>query len=226
MIRLVPKMDGRRRDPKSDGGDVAIGIVMAELARLTDDLRSDLRGGGVATVSLLQQIHDTARGLRIELNPTPDSAWGKELASLRSQISGLLKSEIESMPGRVRQLLRPRPSAEIRTNSVLDAGDVAEVEALIGLVGACRNFAGELALNEMTQRSYSELQQYLDHSTGALLDALRHAGEADRSFRQSQADAAVRFCRKTFGADYAAMLTKAAELAAHQDHKETQPTGA
>jgi hypothetical protein len=225
MIRLVPKIAGKR-DPKAGGDDVAISIVTAELARLTDELRNDLRGGGVATVSLLQQIHDTARGLRVELNPLPDSERGKELASLRSQISGLLKSEIESIPGRVRRLLRPRPSAEIRANSVLDAGEVAEVEALIGLVGACRNFAGELALNEMTQRSYSEIQQYLDHSAGALLDALRHAGAADRSFRQSQADAAVRFCRKTFGADYAAMLTKAAELAGHQDKKETQPTGA
>jgi hypothetical protein len=59
-----------------------------------------------------------------------------------------------------------------------------------------------------------------------LIDALRHSGETDRSFRQSRADAAVRFCRKTFGADYAAMLTKAAELAAHHEHKESQPTGA
>ena len=38
---------------------------------------------------------------------------------------------------------------------------------------------------------------------------LRHAGEDDRSFRQSQVDAAVRFCGKVFGPDYAAMLAKA-----------------
>jgi hypothetical protein len=42
---------------------------------------------------------------------------------------------------------------------------------------------------------------------------LRHAGESDRSFRQSQVDAAVRFCAKVFGREYAALLGKAAEVA-------------
>jgi hypothetical protein len=36
----------------------------------------------------------------------------------------------------------------------------------------------------------------------------------------------VRFCRKTFGPDYAAMLTKAAELASQAERKESQPAGA
>jgi hypothetical protein len=222
MIRLVPK---GRRLPAGEG-DMAIDIVVAELARLTDELRNDLQGGGVATIGLLQQIHDAARGLRTELDPGPDSSRARELAALRTHISTILQTQIESMPGRVRRLLRPRPTAEIRANSKLDGNEVAEAEKLIGLVAACRNFAGELALNEVTQRSFSDLQQFLDQSAGSLIDALRHAGETDRSFRQSQADAAVRFCRKTFGSDYAAMLTKAAELAAHHEHKESQPTGA
>jgi hypothetical protein len=138
----------------------------------------------------------------------------------------MLQAQIESMPGRVRRLLRPRPTAEIRANSSLEADEVNEVEELIGLVAACRNFAGELALNEVTQRSFSDLQHFLDQSTGSLIDALRHAGDLDRHFRQSQADAAVRFCRKTFGPDYAAMLTKAAELASNAEQKESQPTSA
>jgi hypothetical protein len=219
MIRLVPKLSADQWS-KDDSNDVAVNMVMAELGRLTDELRGNLQSGGVATVALLQQIHDAARGLRIELDPPPDSARGRELAALRAQISGLLQSEIESIPGRVRALLRPRPSAEIRANTVLNAGDVEETEALIGLVGACRQFASELALNEMTQRSYSEVQQYLDDCSGALLNGLRHAGEADRSFRQSQADAAVRFCRQAFGGDYAAMLIRAVELAGQPGRKE------
>jgi hypothetical protein len=221
MIRLVPK--DKQMSPSDEA--IAVDMVVAELARLSDELRADLQGGGVATVGLLQQIHDAARGLRTELDPKPDSPRGKELAALRAQISSTLQSQIESIPGRVRRLLRPRPSAEIRANSVLDAGEVAEAEELIGVVAACRNFAGELALNEVTQRSFSELQQLLDQSTRALIDALRHAGDTDRRFRQSQADAAVRFCRKTFGPEYAATLTKAAELASHAEHKESQPAG-
>jgi hypothetical protein len=224
LIRFAPPRTGSLAD--STGGEqsyaVATSIILAELARLIDELRTSLHGDGVAVATLLHTIHDTARGLRVERDPPPDSIWARELAGLRKQIAELLQSEIESMPGRVRRLLRPRPSTEIRANSVLDQADVEETEALIGLVAACRNFAGELALNEKTQRSFSDVQQYLDSGAAALLDALRHAGDADRSFRQSQADAAVRFCAKVFGADYAATLTKAAEAAGHPERKGRQ----
>jgi hypothetical protein len=193
---------------------VAVTIVLAELERLVDELRNDLRSGaGVALTALLKTIHDSARGLRTELDLPIDSTWGRALAAQRAQIADILRAEIESAPSRVRRLLRPRPSTEIRANSTLDAGDVDETEALVSFVGNCRYFAGELALNEMTQRTFTEIQQYLDSGTRALLDGLRHAGRADRRFRQSQVDAAVRFCAKVFGEDYAAMLTKAAGVA-------------
>lgn len=193
---------------------VAVNIVLAELERMVAELRDDLRSGqGIAVGALLKTIHDSARGLRSELALPVDSTWGRALAAQRTQISDLLCAEIESTPSRVQRLLRPRPSREIRPNSVLDANEVAEVEALVEFVGICRYFAGELAINEMTQRTLTELRQYLDNGTRALLESLRHAGEADRSFRQSQVDAAVRFCAKVFGREYAALLGKAAEVA-------------
>jgi hypothetical protein len=123
------------------------------------------------------------------------------------------------MPGRVRRLLRPRPSSDIRPHSTLDAGDVAETEALVEFVGTCRTFAGELAISEMTQRTFSELQRYLEDGSRALLDGVRHAGDADRSFRQSQVDAAVRLSAKVFGKDYAALLGKAADVARASERK-------
>jgi hypothetical protein len=43
---------------------------------------------------------------------------------------------------------------------------------------------------------------------------LRQAGDSDRPFRHWQMDAAMRFCHCVFGADYAALLGKAAEIAA------------
>lgn len=193
---------------------VAVNIVLAELERMVAELRDDLRSGqGIAVGALLKTIHDSARGLRSELALPVDSTWGRALAAQRTQISDLFRAEIESTPSRVQRLLRPRPSREIRPNSVLDPNEVAEVEALVEFVGICRYFAGELAINEMTQRTLTELRQYLDNGTRALLESLRHAGEADRSFRQSQVDAAVRFCAKVFGREYAALLGKAAEVA-------------
>jgi len=199
---------------------VAVNIVLAELERLVAELRDDLRSGqGIAVGALLKTIHDSARGLRTELALPVDSTWGRALAAQRTQISDLLRAEIESMPGRVRRLLRPRPSTEIRPNSILDPNEVAEVEALVEFVGICRYFAGELAINEMTQRALTELRQYLDDGTRTLLDGLRHAGEADRSYRQSQVNAAVRFCAKVFGREYAALLGKAAEVAGAAESK-------
>jgi hypothetical protein len=202
---------------------VAVNIVLAELERMTTELRDDLNSGqGVAVGALLKTIHDSARGLRSELALPVDSTWGRALAAQRTQISDLLRTEIESMPSRVRHLLRLRPSNEIRPNSVLDPNEVAEVEALVEFVGICRYFAGELAINEITQRVLTELRQNLDNGTRALLESLRHAGEADRSFRQSQVDAAVRFCAKVFGREYAALLGKAAEVAGAAESKDAR----
>jgi hypothetical protein len=182
---------------------------------MVGELKTDLRrGGGVPVTSLLKGLHDGARGLRTELDLAVASPWGRRLAAIRTEISSLLKAEIESAPGRVRRLLRPRPASEIAPGSALDPGDVADTEALIQLVGACRNYAGELAISEMTTRAHGELPQHLDTGTKTLLEGLRSAGPADRPFRQSQVDAAVRFCAKVFGRDYASLLTKAAEVAA------------
>jgi hypothetical protein len=62
-------------------------------------------------------------------------------------------------------------------------------------------------------RAHSELTLYLETGTRVLLDSLRQAGDADRPFRQSQVDAAIRFCRRVFGGEYANLLAKAAEVA-------------
>ncbi|HVY57143.1 MAG TPA: hypothetical protein VHA77_04770 [Xanthobacteraceae bacterium] len=222
LIRLATKAaESDKASRVADGPyAVAVTIVLAELERLVRALKRDLKRGRAAEVGpLLKDIHDTARGLRTEMDLGMDSPWARQLAAVRSEVAELLKSEIESMPGRVRRLLRPRPVKEIAPGSALDSGDVAETEALIEFVGVCRNYANELAINEMTLRTYSEVQHYLDTGTSALLDALRTAGESDRNFRQSQVDAAVRFCAKVFGKEYASLLAKAADVAANSERK-------
>lgn len=205
---------------------VAVTIVLGEIDRMVNELKTDLKSAqGVGVAASLKAIHDAARGLRTELDLPVETPWGRHLVSIRSEIAGRLKSEIESMPGRVRRLLRMRPAKEIATNAVLDANDVAETEQLIDFVAACRLYAGELAINEMTMRTWSELHNYLDVGTPSLIDSLRAAGDADRPFRRSQVDAAVRFCAKVFGADYAAALAKSAEVAVNSA-AERSKTGA
>lgn len=205
---------------------VAVNIVLDEVDRRVRELAADLKSGrGIAVSALLKEVHDALRGLRSEIDLPPESAWGKQLTTVRAEVSKLLSAEIELTSGRVRRLIRPRPVKEIRPSSRLDADEVADVEALIGFVVTCRKYASELAINEVTQRTFNDLQQFLDSGTHTLLDTLRGATDSERGFRQSQVDAAVRFCAKVFGQEYASLLTKAAEVAS-QDHERKAAAGA
>lgn len=195
-------------------------IVLQEIERLVRALNEDLkRGQAMARPNLLKDIHDAARGLRTEIDFSVDSPWARRLSAIRGEIANLLRGEIESAPGRVRRLLRIRPAKEIVPGSVLDPSDVTDTESLVAFVGICRTFASELAINEMTLRAWSELQHYLETNIQPLLDTLRTAGGTERNYRQSQVEAAVRFCGKVFGQEYAGLLAKAADLAAAGDRK-------
>lgn len=199
---------------------VAVTITLGEIERMVVELKSDLRRGAtVAVTSLLKCIHDAVRGVRTELDLSTDSPWARQLAAIRSDISDALKAEIETVPGRVRRLLRLRSPHNSARGLLLDPEEVAETTAMIGFLGACRNYAGELAASEVTLRTLQEIEQYLDNGTRGLLEALRTASGHDRAFRRSQMDAAIAFCGKTFGNDYAAVLLKAAEAAENAERK-------
>jgi hypothetical protein len=224
LIRLAVKAvdsDDAIRIAASPYG-AAVSITLGDVERMVGTLSADLkRGPTTSTTSLIKSIHDAVRGLRSELDLGADSPWARQLAAIRAEISTVLKAEIESMPGRVRRLLRPRPASEIARGATLDAAEVTETEALIEFVGVCRQYASELAISEMTLRTYHEVQQYLDAGTRALVDGLRGASQADRPFRQSQVDAAVRFCARVFGKDFASLLAKSAEVAINSERKAT-----
>jgi hypothetical protein len=231
MSRLAAPWALIRLATKAAGADVAnrvaetayapaVDLVLDEVERQVRELTGDLKSGrGIAVAALLKEIHDAVRGLRSELDMPVDTPWGRQLAAIRSEISKVLTAEIELMPGRVRRLMRPRLPKEIAPGAVLNIDEVDEAEALIGFVVACRNYAGELAINEVTQRTFTELQRLLDTGTHTLLDALRTSSGEEHSFRQSQVGAAVRFCAKVFGQEYAALLSKAAEVASHSPSK-------
>jgi hypothetical protein len=175
-------------------------------------LRTDIRRGRLADIAdQLKTLHDGVRGLRTELDLRNDSAWGKQLASIRADISNSLQSEIESVPGRVRRILRQRADKDIAAAPKIDMSEVEETAGLIDFVALCRTYASELAINEVTLRTYSDLQHYVEQSTESLVQSLRN--ERGRVYRQQQVKAAIRFCEVLFGTDYAALMSRAAENA-------------
>jgi hypothetical protein len=199
---------------------VAVDVVLSDLDRMISNLRGALkarRGGEVA--SLLKDIHDAARALHTEIDLPVDSAWGRQLAASRTEVAELLEDEIDNLPGQVRRLLRPRQPRETRPGSALDSGDVAEIEARLALAATCRNYASELAISEVSGRVHSDLQNHFDSGIYVLLDRLRTSPPAERGFRRSQVDAAVKFSAILFGSDYANLLAKAADIAAKREPK-------
>lgn len=224
IVRLAIKIAGSDDEIRVAGTAYGVAVTMAifDLSQMAARLRVDIRRGQFDNVSeVLKVIHDGVRGLRTELDIRNDSTWGRQLASIRVDISNTLQSEIDSVPGRVRRLLRQRPDKDITTSSRLDDVDVEETAALIDFVAVCRTYASELAINEVTLRTYSDLQHYVEQSTEALVQSLRHGDNRVRAFRRMQVNAAIRFCDVLFGHDYAVLMSRAAENAMASERKST-----
>lgn len=202
---------------------VAVTMAIQDLAHAAAELRVDIRRGQfINTSNYLKKLHDGVRGLRTELDIRSDSTWGRQIASIRVEISDSLKSEIESVPGRVRRILRQRPDKDITANTRIDPSEVEETASLIDFVAVCRTYAGELAINEVTLRAYSDLQHYVEKSTESLVESLRAGDSRVRAFRQMQVEAAIRFCNLLFGPDYASLMSKSAEMARTGERKQSR----
>ncbi len=225
IIRLAIKIASSDDEIKVAGTPYAVCVTIAlhDLAHRAEGLRSDIRRGHFANVAeSLKSLHDGVRGLRTELDLRNDSTWGKQLTSIRADISNTLQSEIDGVPGRVRRILRQRADKDISANARIDPAEVDEVAALIDFVAVCRTYASELAINEVTLRTYSDLQQYVEQATEGLVQSLRGGDARVRSYRQMQVSAAIKFCAVLFGHDYASLMNRAAENALTGERKQSR----
>jgi hypothetical protein len=222
IIRVAIKMAGSDDEIRvaATPYGVAVTIALHDLFCLAAGLRSNIRHGQFSNLAEnLKALHDGVRGLRTELDLRSDSAWGKQLASMRADVSNALQSEIETVPGRVRRILRQRADKDILPGAAIDGAEVDEVAALINFVAVCRTYASELAINEVTLRTFSDLQHYVEQTTEALVQSLRGGDSKVRAYRQLQVSAAIRFCELLFGNDYASLMGRAVENALTGERK-------
>lgn len=222
IIRLAVAMAGSDDETRVASTPYGVAVTMAinETSDHVAALREDIARGRLESLShRLKVVHDSLRGLRTELDVRNESAWGKRLSAIRAETSNVLKSEIEVVPGRVRRLLRQRSDKDIVAGFQVDPDEVAETAGLIDFVAVCRTFASELAINEVTLRTFSDLQQYTEKATEALLETLRASDAKTRPMRHTQVLAAVRFCEILFGSDYASLMKKAADMAMTAERK-------
>jgi hypothetical protein len=225
IIRLAIRIAGSDDEIRVAATPYGVAVKMAldDLSRTSAGLRADIRRGRLENVSEhLKTVRDGIRGLRTELDIRADSSWGRQLAAIRVDISNGLQSEIDGVPGRVRRLLRQRPDKEIPPGARLDPIEVEETAALIDFVAVCRTYASELAINEVTMRTYSDLQHYVERAAQTLVESLRNGDERARAFRQQQVKAAIRFCEILFGHDYSSLMSRAADNALTVERKSSR----
>ncbi len=225
IIRLAVRVAGSDDEIRVAATPYGVAVKMAldNLSQTSAGLRTDIRRGRFENVSQhLKTLHDGVRGLRTELDIRADSNWGRQLAAIRVNISEVLQSEIEGVSGRVRRLLRQRPDKDIPSGAQLDPIEVEETAALIDFVAVCRNYASELAINEVTMRTYSDLQHYVERTAETVVESLRNGDERVRAFRQQQVKVVIRFCEVLFGQDYSSLMSRAADQALTVERKSSR----
>lgn len=225
IIRLAVRVAGADDEIRVAATPYGVAVKMAldDLSQTSAGLQADIRRGRFEDVSQhLKTLHDGVRGLRTELDIRADSSWGRQLAAIRVDVSEILQSEIEGVSGRVRRLLRQRPDKDIPSGAQLDPIEVEETAALIDFVAVCRTYASELAINEVTTRTYSDLQHYVERTAETLVQALRNGDERVRAFRQQQVKAVIRFCEVLFGQDYSSLMSRAADHALTAERKSSR----
>lgn len=193
----------------------AVDLVICELERAAIRAMAAMHEARFAALArAVKEFHDTARSLRTDMHLAGDGPWQRRVAKLRAELAGLLTAELDSLPGQVRRLLRPRQKVD-QPMAPIPSDTVGEVETRLDLLATCRTYASEIALNELTLRVHSEIQSYLDPTLTQLMESIRQQPDVDRALKISQIDAAVRFSARIFGPSYAQLLQKAADVAIH-----------
>ena len=199
------------------GVAAADGLLPFDIERMVGELPADLKGGRLAVTTLLNAVTTPWRAQRVgsrgrvPLGPPArrHPQRGFKRAQDGDRIDPRPRSPLVATAARRQGRGRRAPgSRRSRGYRSVDR-----------TLGACRRYASELAVSEVTLRAYTELQQYLDTGTRSLVEGLRGGETSDRPLRQSQVEAAVRFCAKLFGPQYGALLGKAAEVATNSDRK-------
>jgi hypothetical protein len=182
--------------------------LLAEIESVVDKINADPNDPEVGR--LLGHIPNAARGLPARLVVPTESRWGRQLVSIRGELSDRLKREVERLPERVRHLLGAQPANDITLSPGVDQTAVRKTELLIELARVCAACAPQLHLQQTIWNAFSELRSDLKAAKQALLDELRIAAGDDREFHRSKVAAAVKICAKVFSDDYAADLASAA----------------
>jgi hypothetical protein len=210
-------------------GDNASKIFETPYASIIDTLLTDIdrlvvRATKARRDHELELLFNTARDFAIyvktfvtDIDLKSDQVWTRRLGHSRGKMGEVLRTQVETLPMRVRWILKAQPEDGPKNDSLFDPQEILSIEIALDLLALARANAAEFAMNEVTLRIHNDLQAFLDSGLNPLLEAMRTAPAEHRAFRIQQVDAGVRMAAKVFGANYASLLQKAADVAIGQD---------
>jgi hypothetical protein len=203
---------------------VVVDILLADVERLivrAETARQAREVGKLAAAA--KDFAVTIRALVSDLDLAPEQGWAKRAGALRSRMAQLLRPEIETLPARVRRVLKSRAPELAGRAEAIDVDEVAAIEAALDILLIAKSNAAELALNEVTLRVFTDLQAFLYEGVNPLLDGMRAMTGEDRAYRLLQLDAAVKIAYRILGASYATLLSKAVDVAAGERRQAARP---
>jgi hypothetical protein len=153
----------------------------------------------------------TARALSTEVDLQADGTHARSLAALRGEMAESVRSDLQDLAPRVRRLVRPR--AQERS---LEEHEIARLEADLDLLLIARSYAEEIALNALSGRVFTEVRDLLDTGTPQLMERFRAADEKTKPVLRERLATVVKVSAKIFGSEYAALMSKAVDVAGQE----------
>ncbi|WP_029059811.1 hypothetical protein [Stappia stellulata] len=151
-------------------------------------------------------------------------SWQQRMALTRRSVSALVTRELEAMTGNVRRALLVPKLDEIGEPKT-DMAAIEEAQRGMMLLDKMRDAADNLAVNEITARTRTALDQSLEIKTRALLSALPDTVDGARKAHLVAVDAAIGLCESYFGKEYADQLRRSRKTALATKPKARTATG-
>ncbi len=162
-------------------------------------------------IGCLKDYHSIQRKLVVHIEMETAPEWLSKLATVRRQLSDLIRPEIETAAGKVNRALRHSVGEGVHAR--FEDYAVADAQRAVRLLVETRRIIDSLALNELMVTTWSRVEQALEILTTKLLENLREVDGSEQDAIVAKLDAAIRFSEPIFGEDYAKSLRRSSSNA-------------
>nr|WP_321526040.1 hypothetical protein [uncultured Cohaesibacter sp.] len=178
----------------------AVHQVFADMNALTALVEANMQEHSSLDEALkyFSQWTKLAKAVSVELELPAQSAWGKTLTDMKKKMSGLLKKDVEAVPGLVRRALRAPKNTE---EELVDEDLVADAIRAAKIFHQAELAKDYLAMNGPISDARKELDQAFEILTTSLVERTRQSAGSETIAKLHSA--AVDLARNVFDEDYA-----------------------